>query len=52
MRWMLTVVVHHLLHVLQNLGIPAVGLGRHAADVVLAPVKHARRLRVNDEGDR
>lgn len=44
-------VVHHLLHVLQNLGITAVRLGRHAADVVLAPIKHARRLGVDDERD-
>ena len=48
---MLTVIVHHLLHVFEDLGVAAVRLGGHAADVGLPIVKYARRLGMDDEGD-
>ena len=48
----LTVVVYHLLHVFEDLGVATVRLGRHTANVRLTLVKHARRLGVNNEGDR
>lgn len=48
---MLTVVVHHVFHVLEDLGVAAVRLSSHVGDIGLALVKHSRRLGVDDEGD-
>ena len=48
---LLTVVVYHVLYILEDLGVAAVGLGGHAVDVGLLLVKHTRWLGVDDEGN-